>query len=128
MMPAPRSEGRSGLTRRGFLALTAAAVAAGACSRGGSLPDFSGTLRVLNWSDYIDPETVSRFEQASNIPVDYVEEYNGNEEAFDEIFEPTLGRGRSSGYDVVVPPTGLSPACSNGTGSSRSRSSGCPTT
>ncbi|HWI05132.1 MAG TPA: spermidine/putrescine ABC transporter substrate-binding protein [Acidimicrobiales bacterium] len=92
------------LSRRRFLALSAAAVALGACrTGGGDVPDFSGTLRILNWSDYIDPETVSRFEQAMGIPVDYVEEYSGNEEAFETIFEPTLGRGRSTGYDIIVP-------------------------
>jgi spermidine/putrescine transport system substrate-binding protein len=91
------------LTRRRFLALSAAALAAGACRSGDGLPDFSGQLRVLNWSDYIDGETVERFQQATGIPVDYVEEYNGNEEAFADLFEPTLGRGRSTGYDVVVP-------------------------
>lgn len=90
------------LTRRRFLALSAAAVAAGACTRSGG-PEFSGQLRVLNWSDYIDPETVDRFTQATRIPVDYVEEYNGNEEAFETVFEPTLGRGRPTGYDIVVP-------------------------
>ena len=67
------------LSRRRFLALSAAAVALGACrTGGGDVPDFSGQLRVLNWSDYIDAETVGRFEQATGIPVDYVEEYNGN--------------------------------------------------
>ena len=96
------------MSRRRFLALSAAALAAGAC-RSGGLPDFGGTLRVLNWSEYIDtddgaaPGTVSRFQQATGIPVDYVEEYDGNEEAFETIFEPTLGRGRPTGYDVVVP-------------------------
>jgi spermidine/putrescine transport system substrate-binding protein len=103
-MQPPRSGGRSGLTRRRFLALSAAAMAAGACTRGGGgAGEFSGRLRVLNWSDYIDSETVDRFQQATRIPVDYVEEYNGNEEAFETLFEPTLGRGRATGYDVVVP-------------------------
>jgi len=98
-----------GLSRRRFLALSAAALAAGACRGSNSLPDFSGQLRVLNWSDYIDtddggaPGTVSRFQEATGIPVDYVEEYNGNEEAFASLFEPTLGEGRPTGYDVVVP-------------------------
>jgi spermidine/putrescine transport system substrate-binding protein len=91
------------LSRRRFLALSAAALAAGACRTGNDLPDFSGELRVLNWSDYIDPETVERFQQSTGIPVDYVEEYNGNEEAFETLFEPTLGRGRPTGFDVVVP-------------------------
>lgn len=93
-----------GLSRRRFLALSAAAVALAGCrNSGGDVPDFSGTLRVLNWSDYIDSETVDRFTQATNIPVDYVEEYNGNEEAFETLFEPTLGKGRPTGYDVIVP-------------------------
>ena len=92
------------LSRRRFLALSAAAAALGACrSSGDGTPDFSGQLRVLNWSDYIDSETIDRFTQATRIPVDYVEEYNGNEEAFETIFEPTLGRGRPTGYDIVVP-------------------------
>lgn len=92
------------MSRRRFLALSAAAVALGACrSSGGDTPDFSGQLRVLNWSDYIDGETVDRFTQATGIPVEYVEEYNGNEEAFETIFEPTLGRGRATGYDIIVP-------------------------
>ncbi|HEX7276187.1 MAG TPA: spermidine/putrescine ABC transporter substrate-binding protein [Acidimicrobiales bacterium] len=94
----------SRLSRRRFLALSAAAVAFAACrNSGGDVPDFSGTLRILNWSDYIDPDTVDRFNQATRIPVDYVEEYNGNEEAFETLFEPTLGRGRPTGYDVIVP-------------------------
>ena len=92
-----------GLSRRRFLAISAAALAAGACrsSRGGA--KFSGQLRVLNWEDYIDDETVDRFTQATRINVDYVAEYNGNEEAFETLFEPTLGRGRPTGYDVIVP-------------------------
>jgi spermidine/putrescine transport system substrate-binding protein len=92
------------LSRRRFLALSAAAVAFAACRNSGDdVPDFSGTLRVLNWSDYIDPDTVDRFVAATQIPVDYVEDYNGNEEAFETVFEPTLGRGRPTGYDIVVP-------------------------
>ena len=60
-------------------------------------------LRVLNWPDYIDPETVTRFEQATGTGVDYVEEYDGNEDAFETLLEPTLGRGKRTGYDVIVP-------------------------
>ncbi|MGI8984878.1 MAG: ABC transporter substrate-binding protein [Acidimicrobiales bacterium] len=91
------------LSRRRFLAMSAAAVALGACRSGDEGPTFSGQLRVLNWSDYIDDETVDRFARATGIDVDYVEGYEGNEEAFSTIFEPTLGRGRPTGYDIVVP-------------------------
>jgi spermidine/putrescine transport system substrate-binding protein len=101
------------LSRRRFLGLAAGSLAAaklGAACTGGDDDGPGGPLRVLNWSDYIDPDdpvagpgTVSRFRQATGIEVEYVEEYNGNEEAFETLFEPTLGRGRATGYDVIVP-------------------------
>jgi spermidine/putrescine transport system substrate-binding protein len=106
-----------GLSRRRFLG-AAGALVAGAVTGGAGCTLFGGSgsgggggggLRVLNWPDYIDPDeggtpgTVSRFQQAAGVQVEYVEEYNGNEEAFSEVFEPTLGRGRATGYDVVVP-------------------------
>ena len=88
-------------TRRRFLGLAAAAALA-ACTRG---TDDGSTdrLRVLTWPDYIDSETVPRFTQATGTPVDYVEDYNGNEEAFENLFIPTLGRGRPTTFDVIVP-------------------------
>lgn len=100
------------ISRRRFLGLSAAAMAALAtgCTSGSRGPAAvtggTGRLRVLNWSDYIDadgPGTVARFESATGITVDYVEEYEGNEEAFAEVFEPTLGEGEPTGFDVIVP-------------------------
>ncbi len=104
------------LTRRGFLGASAAVMAGAVlgCTRRDderSLPTEFGdrSLRVLNWPDYIDaddgttPGTVSRFSEEAGIDVDYVEEYNGNEEAFADVFEPTLGQGEPTGYDVAVP-------------------------
>lgn len=104
------------LTRRRFLGASAALLAGAAlgCTRRDddrTLPTGLGdrSLRVLNWPDYIDaddagtPGTVSRFSTETGIEVDYVEEYNGNEEAFADVFEPTLGRGDPTGYDIVVP-------------------------
>jgi putrescine transport system substrate-binding protein len=54
------------------------------------------TLSVYNWSDYIDPEAVARFERESGIHVHY--------DVFDslETLEGKLSAGRS-GYDIVVP-------------------------
>jgi spermidine/putrescine transport system substrate-binding protein len=67
-------------------------------------------LRILNWPDYIDPDgddgtpgTVTRFAAERNLRVDYVEEYEGNAEAFAGVFEPTLGEGKPTGYDLAVP-------------------------
>ena len=99
------------LTRRQFLgamAATATAAAANACTRRDepqSVPTgrASGRLRVLNWPDYIDPDIVDQFATEAGVQVDYVEEYNGNEDAFADLFEPTLGRGKATGYDVIVP-------------------------
>jgi spermidine/putrescine transport system substrate-binding protein len=95
------------LSRRRFLGLAAAlamgTVGAACTGRGGGEIGGTGRLRILNWADYIDEETVERFSSATGVEVDYVEDYNGNEEAFAEVFDPTLGRGRPTGYDVIVP-------------------------
>ena len=99
-------------TRRRFLATSAGAAGAlllPACflNRDPAAPD---ALRVLNWPDYIDadgddgsPGTVQRFTEATNVPVTYTEEYEGNEQAFADVFEPTLGSGKPTDFDLVVP-------------------------
>jgi len=46
---------------------------------------------------------VQRFTDATGIPVSYTEEYEGNEQAFADVFEPTLGSGKPTAYDLVVP-------------------------
>lgn len=53
-------------------------------------------LHVYNWSDYIAPQTISKFEKQTGIKVIY--------DVFDtnEIVEAKLLAG-SSGYDIVVP-------------------------
>ncbi len=53
-------------------------------------------LNVYNWSDYIAPDTIPKFEAESGIKVTY-DVYDGN-----EVLEAKLFAGRS-GYDVVVP-------------------------
>jgi putrescine transport system substrate-binding protein len=53
-------------------------------------------LNVYNWSDYIAPDTIPRFESETGIRVTY-DVYDGN-----EVLEAKLLSGRS-GYDVVVP-------------------------
>jgi putrescine transport system substrate-binding protein len=53
-------------------------------------------LNVYNWSDYIAPDTITKFEAESGITVTY-DVYDGN-----EVLEAKLLSGRS-GYDVVVP-------------------------
>ncbi len=53
-------------------------------------------LNVYNWSDYIAPDTIPKFETETGIKVTY-DVYDAN-----EVLEAKLLAGRS-GYDVVVP-------------------------
>ncbi len=53
-------------------------------------------LRVYNWSDYIAPDTIARFEQETGIEVTY-DVFDSN-----EVLEAKLLSG-ASGYDIVVP-------------------------
>lgn len=56
----------------------------------------AGELTVLNWSDYIAPDTIERFEKRYDIKVTYaVMDSN-------EMLEARLMAGHS-GYDVIVP-------------------------
>src|ERR1700740_84187 len=53
-------------------------------------------LNVYNWSDYIAPDTIPKFESETGIRVTY-DVYDAN-----EVLEAKLLAGRS-GYDIVVP-------------------------
>ncbi|PMZ30647.1 spermidine/putrescine ABC transporter substrate-binding protein PotF, partial [Pseudomonas sp. GW247-3R2A] len=53
-------------------------------------------LRVYNWSDYIAPDTVKKFEDETGIRVTY-DVFDSN-----ETLEARLLAGKS-GYDIVVP-------------------------
>jgi putrescine transport system substrate-binding protein len=53
-------------------------------------------LNIYNWSDYIAPDTIEKFEAETGIKIHY-DVYDGN-----EVLEAKLLAGRS-GYDLVVP-------------------------
>src|ERR1700746_513991 len=53
-------------------------------------------LNSYNWSDYIAPDTITKFEAETGIKVTY-DVYDGN-----EVLEAKLLAG-GSGYDIVVP-------------------------
>src|SRR5215469_9024272 len=53
-------------------------------------------LNVYNWSDYIAPDTIPKFEAETGIKITY-DVYDGN-----EVLEAKLLAG-NSGYDLVVP-------------------------
>jgi len=63
---------------------------------GGGAGEDQQSLRVYNWSDYIAPDTVPRFEAETGIRVIY-DVFDSN-----EVLEAKLLTG-ASGYDLVVP-------------------------
>jgi putrescine transport system substrate-binding protein len=78
-----------------WLAMLALAAVITAC---GGRPEDAGApvLRVYNWSDYIAPQTIARFERETGIRVTY-DVFDSN-----EVLEAKLLSG-ASGYDIVVP-------------------------
>ena len=60
---------------------------------------FSGTLRVLNWADYIDPAVLERFEAETRIKIIY-DVFNSNEELEQKLKAATVP------FDVVFPSSG----------------------
>lgn len=56
----------------------------------------TGNLNIYNWSDYVDPVTVSGFEKANKVKVRY-DYYDSN-----ETLEAKMLTGKS-GYDLVAP-------------------------
>ena len=71
--------------------LIAALLAAGAAAA-----DEEKVLNIYNWSDYIAEDTISNFEAATGIKVNY-DVFDSN-----EVLEAKLLAG-STGYDIVVP-------------------------
>jgi putrescine transport system substrate-binding protein len=80
------------MRRRVLIAAAAAPLPAVIAARAQGQP----VVNVYNWTDYIDPAVVQRFQQETGIRVRY--------DVFDslETLEGKLSAGRS-GYDVVVP-------------------------
>ena len=74
--------------RTPILAVSALALVAGAAQ--------ADSIAVFSWSDYIAPDTLERFTEATGIEVVY-DVYDSN-----EVLEARLLAGRS-GFDVVVP-------------------------
>ena len=91
--------------RKGALVAAAAAsiaIALSGCGRkadetaGDAAPTADRVVNVYNWSDYVDPAVLERFQAETGIKVRY-DVFDSN-----EVLETKLLTGRS-GYDVVVP-------------------------
>jgi putrescine transport system substrate-binding protein len=79
-----------------LVAMLGLAAMAGACGQPPGDAPAPQVLRVYNWSDYIAPETIARFERETGIRVTY-DVFDSN-----EVLEAKLLSG-ASGYDIVVP-------------------------
>ncbi|MFZ9840822.1 MAG: hypothetical protein ACO3DX_03825 [Candidatus Nanopelagicales bacterium] len=100
------------------LAATTAAISA--CGVGGSsdntapveVEDMSDTEKVVDWSNwvaYIDVDedagtnpTLDEFEAQTGITVNYIEDYNDNNEFYAKV-RPLLENGQSIDRDIVTP-------------------------
>jgi putrescine transport system substrate-binding protein len=85
---------RSSILRRTLLALAAVGLAAAATSA--AAQGEPKVLNVLNWADYIGPDTIKQFEKETGIKVRY-DTFDSN-----ETLHARLVAGKT-GYDVVVP-------------------------
>ena len=75
-----------------FAMLFIAATALTLCSCSAS----DKVVKVYNWGDYIDPDTISAFEDETGYKVTYVK-FDTNETMYAKL------TGSNSGYDVIVP-------------------------
>ena len=117
------------LSRRRFLGRAGLGVGAAAlgpsilaaCSSsdsGGSDGGSSGgngdkKLVISNWDAYIDEDadgnidgpgtTISNFQKATGIEVTYRKDFNDNDEYFNKIYLPVLGKGKTIAADITCP-------------------------
>ena len=107
---------RSLTSRRRFLATSGAFgafAALGGCglaSTGDRALVSTSQLRIINWTEYIDPATVERIRAELGIAIEYRDldgagdpVYPDNETGFDTIIEPQLGSGGTPDFDLIVP-------------------------
>lgn len=84
--------------RRLGILLGLAALALTGCNQSGKAPASANgeTLRIYNWSDYIDPDLLKQFTAETGIKITY-DTFDSN-----EVLETKVLQGQT-GYDLVVP-------------------------
>ena len=99
-------------SRRSFLAGSAAfgaAMLAGCAGERTSIgvgADQFGTLRIRNWTDYIDPELLPVISADIGVALDYQASYESNDEALELHLNPFLAQldaGSAPDFDVIMP-------------------------
>ncbi|MEN9516933.1 MAG: hypothetical protein RL590_1470 [Actinomycetota bacterium] len=120
LSPEARAIIRAQITRRSLLvgagAIGAATLLA-SCSNESdsegivSPEDVGGTVRWANWTAYLDQKKVdgkrtypslNKFTESTGIEVDYLVDYNDNDEFYGKVQE-NLKAGNDIGYDIVTP-------------------------
>src|SRR3954467_11682249 len=64
-------------------------------------PPPHGDLTISNWPLYIDKDTVSNFDKATGVKVNYIEDVNDNQEFLAKM-QPLLSKGQSGGRSIIV--------------------------
>ncbi len=98
---------RKHISRRGVMAVGAAAAFLAACSKkvsqgtggggAGAVPEtLEGELSIYNWADYVHPKTYSAFEKEFDVKITE-DNFPSNEDALAKL------QAGAKGYDLVVP-------------------------
>ena len=85
------------MNRRSILAASAAAVAAPLVLRATDALASAGSVKVLAWGDYIQPNIAEKFEASTGITLDLTT-FGSNDEA-----ESTIRANGGKGFDIVFP-------------------------
>ncbi|WP_421120266.1 PotD/PotF family extracellular solute-binding protein [Aquihabitans daechungensis] len=82
-------------------------------SEGSSGGDGSTKLVISNWDAYIDEDadgnvkasgtTIGDFQKETGVKVTYNKDFNDNDEYFNKIYSPVLGKGKQIAADITVP-------------------------
>ncbi|MCU1497228.1 MAG: Putrescine transporter putrescine-binding protein PotF [Acidimicrobiales bacterium] len=71
------------------------------------------SLTISNWDAYIDENeagdvdgagtTIADFEKAAGVSLTYKKDFNDNDEYFNKVYSPVLGKGKRISPDITVP-------------------------
>lgn len=85
----------------------------GSSSGGAAAGTGDKELVISNWDAYIDEDdkgnvdtpgtTIGDFEKQTGIKVTYKKDFNDNDEYFNKVYSPVLGKGKRIGPDITVP-------------------------
>jgi spermidine/putrescine transport system substrate-binding protein len=82
-------------------------------SEGATAGTGDSELIISNWDAYIDEDdngnvdgdgtTIARFSEENGVKVTYKKDFNDNDEYFNKVYSPILGKGKRINPDITVP-------------------------